>query len=356
MVDCAILAVAGSRKTQGLVEHCASMPADRRALLVTFTQANQAELKSRLASFVGAHLNVAVTGWYTFLLRDFVRPFLPFKFPGERVRGFNFDGRPHLKAKDKARFLDSKGAVYACELGRLALELMDCSFGKLQRRLECVYDEILIDEVQDLSGYDWEIVDRLVNSSISLRMVGDVRQSVLATNPRSSKNKKYAYANALTWFREREHAGRLEIMESITTWRCHPLIAAFSDSIFDSSWSFPKTISKNSTNTDHDGVFLVLPEHVDAYVERYAPVCLRDSVRSGKTFDLEFLNFRIAKGMSCERVLIVPTAGITEFIQKGRYLEPFPASKFYVAVTRAEQSVAIVVDDPGKSNLPYWMP
>lgn len=60
--------------------------------------------------------------------------------------------------------------------------------------------------------------------------------------------------------------------------------------------------------------------------------------------------------MTCERVLIVPTNDITKFVQTGRHLGPVPAAKFYVAVTRAAQSVAIVADKPGNSLLPYWEP
>jgi ATP-dependent DNA helicase UvrD/PcrA len=93
-------------------------------------------------------------------------------------------------------------------------------------------------------------------------MVGDIRQSVLATNARSSKNAKYSYAGAIKWARERQSKGLLEILESMTTWRCHPVVAKFSDSIFDPSWNFPETESKNGTVTDHDGVFLVAAKHV----------------------------------------------------------------------------------------------
>ncbi|MEK9135673.1 MAG: UvrD-helicase domain-containing protein, partial [Bacteroidota bacterium] len=218
MANYLTLAVAGSRKTQGIVEHCASLPHDRRALVVTYTQTNQAELRDRLSTYAGDHPGIQVMGWFTFLLRDFARPFLPFKFPGQRVKGFNFEGRPHRMAKGLKRFLDSNEAVYSCELGRLAHELVEASKGALLHRLECIYDEILIDEVQDLSSHDWEIIDVLLRSSLHIRMVGDIRQSVLATNPRSKKNKKYAYAEAINWFREREAHGVLEIIENATTW------------------------------------------------------------------------------------------------------------------------------------------
>lgn len=356
MANCLTLAVAGSRKTQGIVEHCASLSHGRRALVVTYTQTNQAELRGRISRYAGDHLGIEVMGWFTFLLRHFARPFLPFKFPRERVRGFNFEGHPHMMANGIRRFLDSNGAVYSCELGRLAHELVAASKGALVRRLECIYDEILIDEVQDLSAHDWEIIDVLLNSSLDVRMVGDIRQSVLATNSRSQKNKRYAYAEAISWFREREARGVLEIAESVTTWRCQPQIAAFSDTIFDRSWSFPATESKNETVTGHDGVFLVRSEHIDEYVAMFQPQCLRSTANSGKAFDLNYLNFKLAKGATHERVLIVPTDGIIKFMCVGTHLDPVPAASFYVAVTRAAQSVTIVIDDPGSSALPYWHP
>lgn len=350
------LAVAGSRKTQGLVEHCAELPHDRRALVVTYTQANQTELRSRLSVYAGNHPGIKVMGWFTFLLRDFARPFLPFKFSGQRVRGFNFEGRPHRMAKGRKRYLDSKDSVYACELARLSHELVEASKGSLLRRLECIYDEILIDEVQDLSSHDWELIDMLLKSSLDVWMVGDIRQSVLATNPRSRKHKRYAYAEAIKWFRDREARGVLEIIENATTWRCHPDIAAFSDTIFDPTWSFPRTESKNDTVTDHDGVFLVRYEHLREYVARFRPQCLRSSANSGKRFDLDYVNFKVAKGMTYERVLIVPTNGIVKFIRHGIRLEPIPAASLYVAVTRAAQSVAIAIEDPEGSTLSTWEP
>lgn len=178
----------------------------------------------------------------------------------------------------------------------------------------------------------------------------------LATNPGSTKNSQYAYAEAVKWFRERERTGKLTISESVETWRCHPKIAAFSDTIFDASWAFPSTVSRNEVMTNHDGVFLLMKQHVGNYVERFAPQCLRSMAGSGKEFDLDFMNSKVAKGTTYDRVLIVPTAGISDFLRKGSSLEPVPAASFYVAVTRAAQSVAIVIDNPGASTLPYWTP
>lgn len=196
----------------------------------------------------------------------------------------------------------------------------------------------------------------LLHSSIIIRMVGDVRQSVLATNPRSTKNARYSYAGAINWARERQAKGILNIQESVTTWRCHPIIAKFSDSIFDPSWRFPETQSVNEIITDHDGIFLISPEHVAEYVQCFRPQCLRRSASSGKLFKLEYINFKASKGMTYQRVLIVPTKPIEKFIASDIHLEANSACSFYVAVTRAKQSVAIVLDKAGTSSLPFWKP
>jgi DNA helicase II / ATP-dependent DNA helicase PcrA len=100
-------------------------------------------------------------------------------------------------------------------------------------------------------------------------------------------------------------------------------------------------------------VFLFRAQHVDAYVAAFKPQSLRHSVSSAKTLQLTFMNFRVAKGAKFQRPLIAPTSNVAEFVRCGTCIEPLAASSFYVAVTRAEQSVAIVLDDPGASMLPY---
>ena len=68
------------------------------------------------------------------------------------------------------------------------------------------------------------------------------------------------------------------------------------------------------------------------------------------------MNFKVAKGATFACVLIAAPSSITDFIRSGFGMEPLTASSFYVAVTRAEQSIAVVLDDPGDSELPYWTP
>ena len=57
------------------------------------------------------------------------------------------------------------------------------------------------------------------------------------------------------------------------------------------------------------------------------------------------MNFGESKGLSFERVLIYPTTPIEKWLKdNSRDLAPTSRSKLYVAITRAEQSVAFVYD------------
>ena len=68
------------------------------------------------------------------------------------------------------------------------------------------------------------------------------------------------------------------------------------------------------------------------------------------------MNFGASKGTGYERVLIVPTKAIQSFLFDGSELKPKSAARFYVAVTRAEQSVAIVLDRAPGQQTRRWQP
>lgn len=350
------LAVAGGRKTQGVVDHCASAPAGRRFLVLTYTKANQDEIRERLRAAAPLQAEVEVRGWFSFLLGHWIRPYLPCRFPGRRLRGFNFDDDPGRYAKGESRFLDSESRVYKLHAAQLASDTAGASDGAVIDRLTRMYDEILIDEVQDLNGYDLEVLKAMLESSIDLRMVGDVRQALILTNPRDPKNKQYKGIGIKRWFDEKEAAGLLTIRHAATTWRSNQTIADFADSIFDDAWGFQSSRSENADATGHDGLFVVRPEHLDAYVARYSPLCLRHGANSARELDLPFMNFGVSKGRTADHVLIAPTGVMETFLRSGKTLSDSAACALYVAVTRARWSVAFITELGQKSGLPEWTP
>lgn len=351
------LAVAGSRKTQSIVDACAQGAPGVRRLALTFTQTGQSELQGRLRRACPPGSSPDVMGWFAFLLRHCIRPYLPLQFPGLRVSGLNFEGEPPAGryATGAARFLDSEGRAYRLHLSKLASDVATQSKGAVVDRLSHIYDEIYIDEVQDLTGCDLHILEQLMEApGIDVHMVGDVRQSVFDTNPRDQNLKQYRGVKMLDWFELHRAAGILDIEHNVVTWRANQAIADFSDSLFPAEFSFEPTVSKQAEPTAHDGVFGITRADVPNYLIEYDPQPLRDRKATARDVDLPFRNFGAVKGLTFDRVLIYPTSPITAFLTIGTALKPRTACGLYVAVTRAKHSVALVVQDPTATKLTAW--
>lgn len=354
-MNCATLAVAGSRKTQSIVEACSNGPTGVRRLALTFTQTGQAELEGRLRSACAPGAAPEVMGWYAFLLRHCVRPYLPLQFSDQRLRGLNFEGDPGRYASGVSRFFDAEGRAYRLHLSKLAYEVSKASKGAVVDRIAHIYDEIYIDEVQDLTGCDLHIVEQLMNAAgLDVHMVGDVRQSVFDTNPQDPNLKQYRGVNMLNWFELHQKSGLLEVAQNAVTWRANQLIASFSDTLFPATFTFDPTVSNQDQTTDHDGVFAIAEPDVPAYLQRFDPQPLRERITTARDVDLPFRNFGKVKGLTFDRVLIYPTSTITRFLTSGTQLAPRTACGLYVAVTRAKHSVAFVVPDPSRTTLIRW--
>jgi DNA helicase-2/ATP-dependent DNA helicase PcrA len=323
-----------------------------------YTRASQDELDRRIRAAAPFKRNIEVCGWYTFLLRHIVRPYLPTLFPGHRLTGFNFDGEPARGryATGASRFLDSEGRAFKLHLSKLAHDVMAASKGAVIDRLQYIYDEIHIDEVQDLGGYDLDIMSALLASSIDLHLVGDMRQALLSTNTRDPRLKKYRYGELIHWFRLQEKNGHLTIEERPETHRSNQTIADFSDSIFATIAQYIPTVSASRESSPHEGLFAVTPQQVANYRERFNPLCLRHGANSGTAYDLPYVTFGNAKGRTVDHVLIFPTVGILEFLTKGLPLDGRPACALYIAVTRAKHSVAFIIDGEVPAGLTRWIP
>ncbi|WP_433612426.1 hypothetical protein [Prescottella agglutinans] len=351
------LAVAGSRKTQSIVDACAGGAPGVRRLALTLTQTGQAELEGRLRQACVPGGAPEVMGWFTFLLRHCIRPYLPLHFPEQRLRGFNFDGKPvgGKYAKGPARFFDADGRAYRLHLSKLAYDVSMASNGAVVDRLSHIYDEIYIDEVQDLTGCDLLIVEQFMKATdIDVHMVGDVRQSVFSTNPRDPNLKHLRGVKMLDWFELHRASGLLDVHHNQETWRANQTIADFSDTVFPAEFCFEPTVSKQTEITGHDGVFAITETDAAAYMKQFNPQALRESIATARGVELPFRNFGKVKGLTFDRVVIYPGKTITAFLTKGAELKQKTACGLYVAVTRAKYSVAFVVPNPAATGLTVW--
>jgi len=335
----AIIAAAGARKTQGIIDAALS-DSEARVLITTYTNQNLNQIRARIQARVGViPPNIDTAGWFSFLLGHGVRPYQSAVFNAAGVvGGLNFVGKRPLSANATQRryFLDSTADVYRDGVADLVCRIDAASGGRVIRRLEQIYDHIFIDEVQDLVGYDLDLLDRLFKSDIAVTVVGDPRQHTFSTS-NVNKNKKYRGAGLVDWLNERTDTCVQEHRNE--SHRCQQDICEFASAIFP---DFPALTSGHADVTGHDGIHTVSRFDVLSYHDEHRPQVLRWNKKSN-TQGLPALNIGVSKGSTYDRVLIFPTKPMQQYLEHRDPTKLKSPEMLYVAVTRARYSVAFVV-------------
>lgn len=354
-----IIAAAGSGKTQRLLEEALS-DRSRRVLITTYTRENLREVEARLweAGQGVEHRTTSMT-WYEFLLRDGIKPYQAYKTDIGQIRSINFQtrrGQSNRQWVSKNNFnryyLDSDNNVYHDAVSDLVCLLDEDSGGKVVARIAACYEFVCIDEVQDLAGYDLVLLERLLEAGIPVLAVGDPRQAVYSTHS-GQRYRQYRRSNIVKWIENQERAGRVDCQTLTESYRCNQEICDFADALYP---DLPKTCSKNMVEVHDGGVYLIDRDDLNAYRSIHSPQELRWNKKTvGCSCDA--LNFGQVKGASFDRVLIHATQPMTNYLENEAQLKDEARAKFYVAATRARDSVAIVPKTRiPNSRLSYWKP
>jgi len=338
----AVIAAAGSRKTEQVVESALAVTSGR-VLITTYTNENQREIIRRIRQRVGVvPQNLSVMGWFSFLINQCARPYQR-SLTGSPlvIRSLNFKGarsRFTRKSDILRYFLDSNQDMYRDGVSDFVVQLNSATKGSVTRRLERIYSHILVDELQDLVGYDLDVLELLLASRIKVTLVGDPRQHTLSTNL-GGRHKRYRGVGLLDWFREREDLCALD--QRTECYRSNQLICDFADSIYP---TMPRTRSVMLERTDHDGIFSVKRGEARDYFATYRPEVLRDT-KKADTLDFPAMNIGVAKGCTFDRVLIFPTKPMLMYLGDLDPSKLKAPERLYVAVTRARYSAAFVIPD-----------
>jgi DNA helicase II / ATP-dependent DNA helicase PcrA len=199
-----IVAAAGGGKTTRIVKRAL---ADRplRSALLSYTQNNVLEIEKAIYSLNSSiPPHIEVWSWFSFLLRELARPYQR-AVHDRRIDGIHWvEGRSDRFARqtDISRFYFSDGIrIYSDKLSRFICICNKASAGAIIKRLEQRFDHIHIDEIQDMAGYDIDLIELIMRSQIGVTLVGDHRQSTYRTN-NAAKNKAYAGVHIIDKFRE----------------------------------------------------------------------------------------------------------------------------------------------------------
>lgn len=373
------IAGAGSGKTHKIITDAIEViNGGGRVLVVTYTTNNQAELRARFVELYGASSeHFIVKGLFTFYLEDMVRPYQRVVFP-DRITTISFtESNPHLmpgttfhiKGRGEKRadgtinplhyLTPCKTKAYSGLLAKLATHIAKQSKDAAARRLNEVYQRIFFDEVQDLVGWDYDVI-KSINKVMpnSICCVGDFRQTIYTTTfghkaPQTLQEKVDYLVGKLKFEKKSMPKNR----------RCVQEICDLSDTIhaglYDKTISGVEKIPEDIAH--HWGAFIVKQSQVTGYLTAFQPQVLRWSSTTGRKYlpdNLLCYTFGSCKGLGFDRVLVIPPDKHLKFL--GGDLTVFEKdkteesrNKFYVAVTRARYSLAFVVEDKLANILPY---
>jgi DNA helicase-2/ATP-dependent DNA helicase PcrA len=327
-----VFAVAGSGKTSLIVN---TLEETSRALIVTYTVRNTHNLKTRIAAKFG-HIpkGIRIYTYYNFLYGFCFRPILGHQI---RTKGITWNTPPKFAKKDNIRFwADSNSRLYGNRISRLldATEVVP----ELLERLEKYADHILIDEVQDFAGNDFNLLRKFNSANITLTLVGDYYQHTFDTsrdgNINSSLHKEYQ--NYLDKF---EGAGyKIDLDTLSSSYRCSPSLCKFVTEKLG--------IAITSHRDDETEVMLIeCPEQAKSIF------CDDDVVKlfynSSEKYPGNSQNWGAVKGEdNYNDVCVVLNPNSLGHFKRGTLhtLAPTSKNKLYVACTRAKRHLYFVSD------------
>lgn len=362
-----IISVAGSGKTTFLVRQALSLKDS--VLITTYTEANEKEIRKKFYEINGyIPENVTIQTWFSFLIQHGAKPYQGSIYSG-RIKGLLLVNEASgIKCKipggiaitfseegdfEKHYFTES-GKIYSDKLSKFVIRCNERSNGMVIERLSKIFKHIFVDEVQDLAGNDLELLKLIFRTKTHTVLVGDPRQVTYLTH-NERKHSKYKDGNIKQFILDKcaKYCTIDETLLRFSHRNCEE-ICNFSSQLFpEFEKSYPcQCLTCRTKVDDHSGIFLISKTQIEEYCAHYKPVILRHQLATVSEW-----NFGNCKGLGFDRVLIYPTKPIIQFLKtgiikksvkdrSGKIIEKdtLDRAKFYVALTRARHSVAIVYD------------
>ncbi len=127
------------------------------------------------------------------MINEGIRPYQGSRFK-ERIEWIIFVNGQCItfEVKEFNSYFASQNKIYTDKLSECDIELNIKSLGKVFERISKMYDRIYIDEIQDMIGYDLEILKNLIATKTEVIMVVDPRRCTYSTHS-TKKYKKYSF-------------------------------------------------------------------------------------------------------------------------------------------------------------------
>lgn len=339
----AIVAGAGTGKSSLLRELALSESRQRRVLYLTFTESNAYEFAESVRGAAGAiPSNVTIMTWYSFLLAHGVRPF-PLATIPERIDSCILSGgavrqRRGVRQGSHDYYCPRHGEAHAARLSELTLACDRQWNGEVFRRIGDAFPVTLIDEAQDFSGADYDVIKRLMQVVDKMTIVGDPRQATYRTGRERLHSRRFR--NVFDFIEENDLCP-IDRDSLTVSYRCPEEVITLANALYDGQ--YPK-VTSGRPRTGVKRVFYLKKDEVLDYSATKRCTALTWSRRTVIPDRISRINMGEAKGMSIPHVIVYPTGDMKRWLRGGKVdWAPETLAKFYVAITRASESIAFVM-------------
>lgn len=363
-----IIAAAGAGKTTYIIKE--ALRKKKRILILTYTISNKGVIERNIINEnTCIPSNITIQTWFSFLLQHGVRPYqgcLNENLFDREIKGLilvneasaskhtNRLGHKIYWSEETdfmKHYFNKDLKIYSDKIAKFVYKCNKISENAIITRLASIYDLIYIDEVQDLAGYDLELIKLLFQSSIEILLVGDPRQVTYLTH-HEKKHGKYKYGG-IERFIEDKLGKRCKCeIDKVTlnlSHRCSHAICQFATMLYPRLPITEPCKCCNNYKVQHRGIFIIEQDNLEKYVKNYSVMQLRWDKRRETIPNIPVMNFGESKGETFDRVLIYPTGDMLKWLKDNNTkLSNEVRAKYYVALTRAKYSVGIVVDDVTK--------
>jgi len=335
-----ILAVAGSGKTRHIIE---SLDLERRSLIVTYTNNNFYNIKTRIIQKFG-YLpgNIYLFSYFSFLYSFCFKPFLLNK---TGAKGIRFDPCLNRYAQGDRRYIDENNRVYSNRLTKLIIE--KCEAESVSARISKYFDDVLFDEVQDFAGNDFNFLPHIVNAECNVLFVGDFYQHTFDTSRDGSTNvnlhkKLDGYLSKVKAMGLSVDADTLD-----SSYRCSPSVCKFVDENLGIAIESKRENDTEILEVDDASKIKGFFEDTDIVKLFY---------QSRNKYQCFGSNWGESKGEDrYNDVCVVLNKNTYELFAENRLLDlkPKTRNKLYVAVTRTRGRLIFVSEEKLKSVLRF---
>jgi superfamily I DNA/RNA helicase len=339
-----IFAVAGSGKTTYIVN---SLTADKRSLIITFTNNNHENLRRKIAAkFDGVcPENITLMTYFTFLYSFCFKPFLADKV-GARGQLFNQKIINEEQARKRGRVGFNQESFYLTRdryfySNRLALYIEKNLMQDVKKRIERYFDEFIIDEVQDIAGRDFNFLECLMETNVDMLFVGDFYQHTFDTSRDGNVNASLFDDKSAYEARFMNKGLLLDNSTLIKSYRCSGNVCDYINE------SLGIEISSHRSQSDNTSIEYANDSGQISEI-LYNESIVKLHYDNASKYGSGHRNWGASKGEDkytdvC--VILYKTASAKRIKGKLNSLAASSKNKLYVAITRARGNVYLVDDE-----------